>query len=264
MPTPIFQSTNFSIYPIAAYIETLFLVEYAHGLLLLDGGCRCDVKQITDFIEQELRRPISDLKLMVITHPHPDHSGAAPQLQRQYRIPIAASPTVNDWYTGFDGWMTQKVDIALTYYVARKMQKPLKHLRFPRTIQIDYPLREGETLPRFPDWQLWRTAGHTVVDTSVVNLDASVAYVADVLIGLGTRYSLPYPISDPVQYRATLERFKNANLNTLLLAHHGRHEIDNAIWEQLIAQIPSRPKNHIASVHKRLRWLVPFGSSENS
>ena len=104
---------SFTIHAIDGYIETLYLVVYPDKLLLLDGGCRCDAKDVVDYI-RGLGRTMDELKLIVVTHPHPDHSGAAPTLHRQYGVAIAAIPTINEWYRGLNGWLTQKTDILLS------------------------------------------------------------------------------------------------------------------------------------------------------
>lgn len=248
----VIETPNFNIHAIDGYIETLYLVIYPDKILLLDGGCRCDVDSILSYF-QHLERPISDLKLMIVTHPHPDHSAAAPLLQHQYGIPIASLPSVNNWYLGWRGWITQQTDIFLTYYVARKKKKPFKRLSFPRIIKIDYPLCDSNALPFFEDWQIISTPGHTTMDASLYNKDASIAYVADLLIGLKKRYSTPYPISDPIRYRQSLHFIKSLNPQHILLAHHGRHSITQDTWDTLIDKVSNTPKNHLNYIRKWLR-----------
>ena len=247
----VLETSSFTVHQLEGYIETLYLVVYPDKMMLLDGGCRCDVKDIVDYI-QSLGRKATDLTLIVVTHPHPDHSGAAPVLHHNYGIPVAATPVINDWYNGLNGWLTQKTDIVLTYYVARKKGKPFKHLRFPRKIPITHPLSTGMTLPLFADWQIQSTPGHTTTDTSIVHRKESIAYVADLLIGLGNRYSTPYPISDPTQYRRSLKAMKDQQIKHLLLAHHGVHQIEDNTWDTLIQKVHDKPKNHINSIRKRL------------
>lgn len=245
------QTSNFTIHAIDGYIQTLYLIVYPTKILLLDGGCRCDADVVVKYLDT-LGRSITDLKLIVITHHHPDHSGAAPVIQRRYGVPIAALPVINSWYAGLNGWITQKTDIFLTYYVARKKKKRFKHLRFPRRLHIDFPIKTQTSLPYFEDWQLIFTPGHTTVDCSVYNAAESVAYVADLLIGFSTRYACPYPISDPMLYRQSLQLMKELNPQHTLLAHHGRHQITEQTWDALIQETADKPKNHINSIKKRL------------
>ncbi|MGR5470684.1 MBL fold metallo-hydrolase, partial [Vibrio astriarenae] len=55
----------------------MYLAEYPDKLMLLDGASRADILHLKDFIEHQLNRRFSDLKLVIVTHMHPDHAGAA-------------------------------------------------------------------------------------------------------------------------------------------------------------------------------------------
>ena len=60
----------------------MYLAEYADKLMLLDGASRADIPHLKDFIEYQLKRPFTDLKLVVVTHMHPDHVlGAGPMAE---------------------------------------------------------------------------------------------------------------------------------------------------------------------------------------
>ena len=59
------------------YIQSSYLAVYPDKLMLLDGGCRPDVALVLGYIKNTLKRPISDLKVVVVTHMHPDHAGGA-------------------------------------------------------------------------------------------------------------------------------------------------------------------------------------------
>ncbi len=63
------------IHTLEGYIQNIYLVEYPDKLMLLDGCCRADVDTVFDYITEQLKRPITDLKLIVVTHMHPDHIG---------------------------------------------------------------------------------------------------------------------------------------------------------------------------------------------
>ncbi|MBR9875872.1 MAG: hypothetical protein GYB23_16535 [Vibrionaceae bacterium] len=56
----------------------MYLAEYADKLMLLDGASRADIPHLKDFIEYQLKRPFTDLKLVVVTHMHPN----------QYRLSV--------------------------------------------------------------------------------------------------------------------------------------------------------------------------------
>ena len=115
-----------NIHHLSGYIQSIYLVEYPHGLLLLDGCCRADVAMIRKFIEQDLQRPLSDLKTLIVTHMHPDHAGAAHKLRRLTGCVIVSADKPTQWYRGFNGLLMHWIDMALTVYVAKRLQKPWK------------------------------------------------------------------------------------------------------------------------------------------
>ncbi|MGB2081875.1 MAG: MBL fold metallo-hydrolase, partial [Psychrobacter sp.] len=53
------------------YIQSSYLAVYPDKIMLLDGCCRADVPMVLDYIERTLKRPITDLKVVVVTHMHP-------------------------------------------------------------------------------------------------------------------------------------------------------------------------------------------------
>jgi glyoxylase-like metal-dependent hydrolase (beta-lactamase superfamily II) len=79
------------------------LIEYYDGLLLLDGCCRSDIIVLKEFITYNLARPLTDLKLVVVTHLHPDHAGAATKLRTLTGCKIASANMPTQWYRGVSG-----------------------------------------------------------------------------------------------------------------------------------------------------------------
>lgn len=117
------------IHKLKGYIQNIYLVEYAHGLLLLDGCSQADVRRVTEFIEQKLQRPVSDLIALVVTHMHPDHAGGAHKLRELTGCRIFAHPKAARWYTGLGGRLAHIIDIGLALWVAGRLGKPRKRDR---------------------------------------------------------------------------------------------------------------------------------------
>ncbi|MCS4306858.1 glyoxylase-like metal-dependent hydrolase (beta-lactamase superfamily II) [Rheinheimera pacifica] len=96
---------------IPGYIQNIYLVQDAAGLLLLDGCSRADVSTVCDFISKKLALPLTALKLVVVTHMHPDHAGGAHLLRRKTGASIACHPKACLWYSG--GWVVQRILLML-------------------------------------------------------------------------------------------------------------------------------------------------------
>jgi glyoxylase-like metal-dependent hydrolase (beta-lactamase superfamily II) len=186
------NTTPYTLHTIKGYIQSLYLVEYPTKLLLLDSGCYCDGVVVQRYIEQTLGRSFTDLQLVVVTHPHPDHAGGA-RFYQKHGVPIAGRWELNEWYQGWTGWCTQQVDIFLTHYVAYKRQRPLKRIGFPRYIDYDLHLEIDAPLQGFEDWTVLSTPGHTTMDVSLWHEASSSMYIGDCIVSTGKKYVTPYP-----------------------------------------------------------------------
>lgn len=91
------------LHEIAGYIENIYLVEENHRLMLLDGCSRADVDTLCHYITEKLLLPLAALKLIVVTHMHPDHAGGAKRLQKRTGARIACHPKAPLWYRGVSG-----------------------------------------------------------------------------------------------------------------------------------------------------------------
>lgn len=231
------------IHEIQGYIQTIYLVEYPDKLVLLDSGCRCDVEKVKKYIET-IGRSLSDLKLVVVTHAHPDHSGGHRIYQKKYHIPIAAPMNINDWYSGLPGILTYVVDIFLTYLVATKKKRGIKWIGFPRRVRADYFLQNLDLLPGFEDWQVLNTPGHTESDISLYHKEKSKIYIADNIVKSKNSLYRPYPINSPEKFQRSLEKYIELAPQHYLLAHHGECEIKIEKLIQLKSNVPKVPRNH--------------------
>lgn len=244
------------IHQINGYIQTLYLVEDKDDLVLLDSGCRSDVERVRKFIEVNLKREMSDLKLVLVSHAHPDHSGGAYLYQQKYHIKIASSSVINNWYSGVIGWFTYLVDIGLTYLVAWRKNKGFENIIFPRSLSIDIELMPDEEIPLLEGWKVLSTPGHTNFDLSFLHIPTKTAYIADNIVGSSGKYFRPYPLVSPQKYKKSLQRYIDLDINHYLLAHHGKNEIDNKVIKSLIDTTPKQPRIHRKSLIVILKHVL--------
>lgn len=233
------------VHKIPGYISILYLVEYDHGLLLLDSGCRPDVPTVFDYIENKLKRPLEDLKLVCVSHAHPDHSGGASFFQKR-GIKVAGRLECNNWYKGPSGILAYIIDIFLTYVVAVKVRKEAvyQNVIFSRKVNFDESLVPGQTLPGFPDWQVLEAPGHTDNDISFYHQATSTAYIADNVIATHKRFMAPYPIYLPQKYKSTLKLYQQLKISHFLMAHYGDHQIPGDILDKIAAKVSDEPRRH--------------------
>ncbi len=243
------------LHQIEGYIQTIHLVEEGDHLMLLDGCSRPDVNVVQSFIENTLSKSLSDLKLVISTHAHPDHAGGLHWFKKK-GILIAGPEELNQWYRGVSGFFTYLVDILLTYLVAMKRNTKFKNIIFPRTVKLDFILRENMIIPGFEQWQVLECPGHTSHDLSIYHAQNNVAYVADNFVKVKSRVFRPYPLFNPKQYKQSLQKYVDLGINDFLVAHYGRIEVSSERIKELIETTPAKPRRHLNTLPKIILTLV--------
>lgn len=221
MPPAIFE-----IHIIPGYIENIFLIEYDHGLLLLDCGALNDVKRIEDYCRQKLHRSPEEIKLAVVTHIHPDHAGGAVLLRENFGIPLATHKDLDLWYAGLGGFIQKSIDCILMQSVARRTRGKLEKSFFRSKIQADYLLADEDELPYFPDWSVISVPGHTSHDLVLYNAQESLLYVADCFLEVKGNFRLPLPVMFPGRMHTSYAKLAALNVSSILLAH-GQAQYNN-------------------------------------
>lgn len=237
---------------IEGHIQTTYLAVYPNKLLLLDGGSRPDARKIMGYIKDTLGRPISDLKVVVVTHMHPDHAGGVTLLKQMTGCLVVSADKSTPWYRGLEGRLNHLLDIGLAYFVANRQGKALEYLWYPPVLKPDVSVREGDSIPGFEDWQIIETAGHTDRDLSLWHLPSHRVYTADLILRIKGKYVAPYLISLPEVYRASLKKIQALAPKEVLLAHGGRDKIAEEVYTALIESTPEKPRTVPYSFKKKL------------
>ena len=247
------------IHVLEGYIQHIYLVEYETGLLLLDGCCRADVELVCNYILQ-LQKPLSALKLIVVTHMHPDHAGGAHKLKKLTGAKIAAANAPSQWYRGIDGVMMHLSDMALALWVAGRKRKAKRNLWYPRQLSPDFYLADGDSLPYFNEWQAIHTPGHTDRDLSLYHLPSKRIYVADLTVKVKGQFVAPFPVFYPRLYRQSLAKVEALQPHSVILAHQGEVLAEEIDFNALIARAPKQPMTHWRSVKKKTKKALGLGS----
>ena len=244
------------IHHLEGYIQSIYLVEYSHGLLLLDGCSRADVPRLREFIESDLGRPFNDLKIVIVTHMHPDHAGAANKLRKLCGAEIVSADKAHQWYRGWNGFLMHLSDIILTFWVAGRLGKPKKNLWYSASLNPDHALLDGSPVPYFPDWQVIETPGHTDRDLSIYHGPTNKLYVADLIVKVKKRFIPPFPVFHPNKYKASVQKVMNMCPQSVLLAHGGEVELQDEDYQHLFERAPTMPKTHWRAAKKKMRRML--------
>ena len=249
------------LHHIDGHIQTILLAEYPDKLLLLDGCCRSDISMLKHFITKTLQRPFNDLSLVVVTHMHPDHAGAAKKLRKLTGCKIAAANVSGQWYSGLDGRLMHLTDIFLAKWVAKRMNKPRLNFWYSSQLIADYKLNDGESLPGFSEWTAIATQGHTDRDISLHHIPSNKIYVADLIVKVKNKFIPPFPIFYPNRYRASLHKIIALKPESIILAHGGEVTPTQHDYQHLLSLAPKIPRTHWRSVKARL--FKPFQNSRS-
>ncbi|MGQ8366052.1 MBL fold metallo-hydrolase [Glaciecola sp. 1036] len=243
------------IHQISGFIQNIFLVEYDHGCMLLDGASRADLRHIIRFFKDVLQRPITDLKVVMVTHMHPDHAGCAHKLREVSGCKIVTGDVSKPWYSGISGRFSHLVDISLAYWVANRLNKPFGNLWFSTKLKPDVMLSDGDRIPEFQDWQVITTPGHTDRDISIYNLEHNKIYVADLIVRVKKQLTSPFPVHFPNSYRNSLRKLQDFIGFELMMAHVDNTELSEEVLSQLISNAPETPRTNLNAVKNKIQRI---------
>lgn len=234
------------------YIQHIYLVQHDNSLLLLDGCSRADIATVSDYIQQQLGLPLEALKLIIVTHMHPDHAGGAHKLRRLTGARIASHPKARRWYSGLLGRTAHLIDVSLTWWVATRLGKPKRHIWYNPLLKPDLLLLDGQQVPGFAEWQVLYTPGHTDHDLSLLHRPTRQLYIADLIVSVKKRLVPPYPVCHPNQYKQSLRRVQDLAPRKIYFAHLPARAAETIDFAAILAQAPTLPKNHWHSMKNRI------------
>ncbi|MGX1159721.1 NADPH:quinone reductase-like Zn-dependent oxidoreductase [Arthrobacter sp. SLBN-100] len=137
----------------------VYLVESGPGWVLVDAGWPGAERVITAAAESLFgtgARPAA----IVLTHIHPDHTGAAPGLARKWDVPVYVHP---DELPLARGVLLDEYANPLDRWVLRPLMMLLPKGTLPATDMTGVVriLEPGAGVPGLPDWRCVPTPGHT-------------------------------------------------------------------------------------------------------
>ncbi len=238
---------EFRIHHFKGYVQNNYIVEYNDKILIIDGAARPDVEPLYRYITSTLNSPIEKVKLIAITHCHPDHAGAAGIFRKKYNIPVAAPHDIDEWYHGIRGTMQHISDTLQSRFMARKLKSKHRVLYYNKKINPDFKLFDRSVLPFFDDWEAIHSPGHTLHNVSFYNRKHEIMYISDTVIESRGKYLPPVPVLFPEQMKHTLLKIKKIKPKLILLAHGTKsfYKYDEKMIDDTIRSIDSGPPAYI-------------------
>lgn len=151
----------------------VFVLLTNNGYCLIDSGIFMKTKHLIQILEKN-RLPISDLKMIILTHCHCDHIGGAAELVSCSGAKLAAHK--NDI-----PFILQQSVIEGNYH--QMMIKEQKYMRQLNCVvqQIDYALDDHDILDIIGGLQVINVPGHTPGSIALYQADRKIMLFSDVI-----------------------------------------------------------------------------------
>jgi deazaflavin-dependent oxidoreductase (nitroreductase family) len=166
----------------------VYLVRETPGWVLVDTGWAGDADRIESATRQVLHGA-SWPQAILLTHAHPDHSGAARELADRWSCPVFLHPDELPIADGdFDtmrevaGPMDRWVVLPAMRMIGRRRREAL--LARNTLGDAARPLWAGEPVPGLPGWEVVATPGHTPGHVSLLRTADRILIAGDALVNL--------------------------------------------------------------------------------
>ena len=208
------QITN-RLYQLSLGAVNAFVIE-DDGLTLVDTGLPGSTDQLFAALRQAGKNP-ADIKRLILTHLHADHSGNAAEIQRQTNARVYAHHTdASLLEQGVSGR-----PLTLTPGLVNKLIYKLV-IKGPTTtvapVAVDEKLSDGDVLPLLGGIQVVHTPGHSAGHIALLLPSEGVLIAADLCSHvLGLAYSTLY--EDQVLGRQSILKAAALPFDTAVFGH---------------------------------------------
>jgi hydroxyacylglutathione hydrolase len=167
------------------------------SIVVVDVPFPSDAKAILKFVHDVLRRNIKEIKLVVLTHSHIDHTNGVDYLVEMTGAEVAAHVNSKDYLTGKRAIPVPSFAYILGFLCFLWSQGlPLPSLsdifsmpwvgipgiRKTLKSKVTYWLKDGQELPYGPEWQVVHSPGHTSDSICLYNSKEKILVSGDTII----------------------------------------------------------------------------------
>lgn len=199
------------VYRIPARAANTYLVEAPRGLVLVDTGLPGSEKRIFNAVRKLGRQP-KEIKLVLLTHRHPDHIGSAAAVKRVTSATLASHPFEKPYVAGTlmvsmpRAWSLKGRIVRRLITITQWTMRLFRIIKY-RPVYVDRAADEESVLEGVGlDGSVVWTPGHTKGSITLFLNRPKVAIVGDLLRGKGGKLVEPLLMESISQTHASVER----------------------------------------------------------
>ena len=180
-------------------------------LTLIDTGLPRKAKKILSYITGELQRKPSDLKRIIITHSHLDHTGSLKAVKEATGAKVAAHPEDAEYIAGHKKMAPPKGGIRILF----KLMSPFMKVE---PVEVDQTIIEGDVVAGL---KVIHVPGHTPGSIALLDEKKKVLFSGDTIRFRDGKVEGP-PVKftpDPKIAALSIERLKTLDFDIMLSGH---------------------------------------------
>ena len=188
----------------------VYLLLDDHRLTLIDAALPGNTGKILRYIQSLGRNP-TELRQLILTHAHPDHTGAIPSLLDSANLRVLVH----------DKEVVRERDGRLRLFYPGQLVSLPWNVPFLGKIFAHELIQERQELPILGGLKVLHTPGHTRGSVSLYLEGRKVLFPGDILIGFGKRFTRPFPFpgTDSRAYRHSVERLAQLDFDVACVGH---------------------------------------------
>ena len=185
------------------------------GVVLVDTGGRGSLGLISAGLEA-LGSSLARVRLVVLTHCHPDHIGSAAKLVEATLAKVAVHHQEAAIVNG-----EESLPSPHRHSLVAGLTRPFLPLLRGHPVPVDYPLEDGDSLPVAQEIRVIHTPGHTPGSICLYVASRKVLIVGD---ALGYRFGklrppTPSVTQDPAQAMESLKKLVGLDFDAICFGH---------------------------------------------
>lgn len=215
------------VYQLQAVGARVTVIETEDGVVMVDAGSRGSLRRVSSGLDA-IGRSMDDLRLVAITHGHPDHVGGLDKIVEASSARVAAHRDDAGVIDG-TGPMVSPYRSGFLANVTRPFITPF----YGAPVVVDYLVEDGDTLPAVPEMRVVHVPGHTAGSMCIYLPSRKLIMVGDAMQNRFNRLTGPAAAvtKDLPQAMESLKKLLLLDIDVICFGHHApiTHDASEAL-----------------------------------